>query len=157
MVSPVISRVATIVRDVRVDVSVPAQFERYALLDRGSYEHARVDAPAAIASLASEVTGRELEVISARVVRLSPGDYVLAHHDHEHDEHLVEVMLDLSQVAVPGAEVRYQRGGNVFFVFPSTPGAASVVERGPGTRCHHTYVSRRQAAQVVRVVVLLKA
>jgi hypothetical protein len=151
------SRVATIVRGVRIDVTVPATFERYALLDRGSYEHARVDAPAAIAALATEVTGRDLTVMWARVLRLSPGDYVLAHHDHVHDDHLVEVMLELSPLAVPGAEVRYQRGGKMFFVFPSTPGAASVVEREPGTRCHHTYVSRRQAAQVTRMVVLLKA
>jgi len=151
------SRLATIVRDVRIDVGVPARFERYALLDRGSYEYARVDAPAAIAALATELTGRDLAVMSARVIRLSPGDYILAHHDHVHDDHLVEVMLDLSPLAVPGAEVRYERGGRMFFVFPSTPGAASVVEREPGTRCHHTYVSRRQPARVTRMVVLLKA
>jgi hypothetical protein len=45
----------------------------------------------------------------------------------------------------------------MFFRFASRPGALSVVERGPETACHHTYVSKRHAgACVVRLVARLR-
>jgi hypothetical protein len=69
----------------------------------------------------------------------------------------VELMLDVSAAAVPGAEVHYRRGGQVYFRAPSAPGAASIVERGPAVACHHTYVSKRHpGAEVVRLVLLLR-
>ena len=136
-------------------------YARYALLDRGSYDVlASPDEPAllaALARIATQVTSRALVVAEARVVRLRAGDYLLAHHDRLHDDHPVELILDLSPASVPGAEVHYRQRGQVFFRFASRPGAVSVVERGPAVTCHHTYVSQRHAgASVVRLVVLLR-
>jgi len=150
-----LSRLATIVTDVP-SFSVPERFTRYALVDRGSYEYADVEVPEAVVALASDVTARTLRPVSARVLRLAPGDYVLAHHDPLHADHRVEVIVDGSPHPVAGAEVRYQRRGATFFRFPSQPGAASIVERDPTTRCHHTYVSKLLAGAVVlRLVVQL--
>jgi hypothetical protein len=138
-----------------------AGYARYALVDRGSYDVLTgPDEPALLATLAglaAQLTGRALVVAEARAIRLGAGDYLLAHHDRVHDDHPVELMLDLSPASVPGAEVRYRRGGQVFFQLASRPGAASVVERGPAVTCHHTYVSKRHAgASVVRLIVLLR-
>lgn len=151
-----ISRIATIVPTV-APVALPAAWTRYALVDRGSYEHAELDPPPALVALASDITGRTLRPLWARAVRLVPGDYILAHHDHAHDDHRVELMLDLSPAVVPGAEVRYRRRGAVMFRFPSQPGAASIVERDPTMQCYHTYVSKLHASGtcIVRLVVLL--
>ncbi len=151
-----LSRIATIV-PATFPVSGSVVYRRYALVDRGSYEHCDdVTVPPGLVALASEVTSRTLEVVSARLIRLSPGDYVLAHHDQTHDDHRVEVIVDLSPAAVPGTEVRYRRRGAVFFRFPSAPGATSIVERDPATQCHHTYVSKlATGASVVRLIVLL--
>ena len=66
-------------------------------------------------------------------------------------------MADLSEAAVPGADVEYRRRGQVFFVAPSSPGSLAIVERGPTVTCNHTYVSRLHAgASIVRLVVLLR-
>lgn len=137
------------------------QFARYALLDRGSYDYARdVDEPELFAVAMREVarvTGRELRVAASRVLRLGPGDYLLERHDQVYEDFPVEVMIDMSQAAVAGADVHYRRRGQVFFVFPSQPGAASIVERGPTVTCNHTYVSKRHLdASVVRLVLLLR-
>lgn len=135
-------------------------WERYPFIDRGSYEvAATVDEPdlADVAErAASRAMGRELRLAEARALRLSPGDYLLAHHDRVYDDYPVEVMFDLSEREVPGAAVHYRRRGNVFFVFPSRPGAAAIVERGPTVTCNHTYVSKRQTGIVTRVVMLLR-
>jgi hypothetical protein len=137
-------------------VPLPASFERYREIDRASYEHATVDPPPALVALACRVAERELRPLSARLVRLVPGDYLLAHHDHVHDDHRVELILDLSPSVVPDVEVRYRRDGAVFFRFPSQPRAASIVERDPATQCYHTYVSKlHREAVVLRLVVQL--
>ncbi len=147
------SRIATIVPCAET-VTVPAAFERFREIDRASYEYAAIDPPPALVALAAAVTERALEPVSARVIRLVPGDYLLAHHDHTHGDHRVELMLDLSPAIVPDAEVRYRRNGAVFFRFPSQPHAASIVERDPATQCYHTYVSKlHRTAVVLRVVV----
>ncbi len=152
-----LSRIATIVQ-VGIPVLGPFAYRRYALVDRGSYDHCdEVEVPPALVTMASEITSRSLAVVSSRVLRLWPGDYVLAHHDHTHDDHRVEVILDLSPAVVPGAEVRYRRRGQVFFRFPSQPGWASIVERDPATQCHHTYVSKLHVgASAVRLVAVLQ-
>lgn len=155
-----LSRIATIV-DARLPPASPSTgspaYTRYALVDRGSYEFCDdVAVPPELVAQAADVTQRSLRVASARLLRLSPGDYLLGHHDHVHDDHRVEVIVDLSPAVVSGAEVRYRRRGAVFFRFPSTPGAASIVERDPATQCHHTYVSKLAVgAIVVRLVVVL--
>jgi len=138
-----------------------AGYTRYSLLDRGS--HDEVTAPkepelfAALATLAGEVTGRSLEVVEARALRLGPGDYLLLRHDRVHEARPVELVLDLSPASVPGAEVHYRHRGQVFFTFASAPGALALVERGPTVMCNHTYVSKRHVnASVVRLVVLLR-
>jgi hypothetical protein len=152
---------AVIVPDAVDVAAVDLEFARYALLDRGSYEV--VHAPplpqlhAELARIASTVTGRSLAVTASRALRLRAGDYLLAHHDVIHDDNPVEVTVDLSPARVAGAEVHYRRRGQVFFRFPSQPGAVSVVERGPTVTCNHTYVSKRHVdAVVVRVVALLR-
>jgi len=149
-----LSRLAVIVPEAPA-FEAPADFVRYALLDRGRYGYAEVEAPAEVTALASEVTSRALRPLWARVLRLDPGDYVLAHHDPLHEDHRVDVIVDLSPAVVDGAEVRYARRGATFFRFPSQPGAAAIVERDPTTRGHHTYVSKRHTRSVVRLVVQL--
>ncbi len=138
-------------------------YVRYALLDRGSYEVQR-DVAAAEPELAAlaldaarRATGRTLVVAESRVLRLSPGDYLLAHHDRIHDDNPVEVTIDLSPAHVPDAEVHYRRRGQVFCRFPCTPGALAIVERGVTVTCNHTYVSKlHEGASVVRCVLLLR-
>lgn len=135
-------------------------FTRYTLVDRGSYEHARIDEPALFAKLAAivaEWTSRSLAVTEARVLRLGPGDYLLAHHDRVHEGNPLEIVVDLSEAATPSAEVHYRRRGAVFFRVPSAPRSMSIVERGPTVTCNHTYVSKQHAgASVVRLVALLR-
>ncbi len=142
---------------------------------------------ARLQAAAAKATGRSLQLAGALALRLGPGDYLLAHHDpyearevraaqavrevgaapggptaeagddHDGDDGLVELMLDLSPAEVPGAEVHYRRGGRPFFLLPSQPGALSVVERDADVRCNHSYVSKRhQKAQVVRLVLRLR-
>ncbi|MGE3763840.1 MAG: hypothetical protein AB7L94_16375, partial [Kofleriaceae bacterium] len=134
-------------------------FTRYTLVDRGSYEHATVDEPALFAKLVEVVAKRAHvdRVVEARVLRLSPGDYLLAHHDRMHEGNPIEIVLDVSEAATPGAEVHYRRRGAVFFRVPSQPRSLSIVERGPTVTCNHTYVSKLHAgASVVRLVALLR-
>lgn len=135
-------------------------YTRYALVDRGSYDELRAPSElelfAALIAIASEVTERPLTLEEARVLRLGPGDYLLAHHDRSRDPGHVELMLDLSPATVPGAAVHYRRDGNVTFVVPSQPCALSIMGRDPSVTCNHTYVSRLHAdASIVRLVLLL--
>jgi hypothetical protein len=138
-----------------------AEYTRYALLDRGSYDVAtnpgEPELLAVLTGIAEAVTGRSLEVAEARALRLRPGDYVLVRHDRVHEGRPVELVLDLSAASVPEAEVHYRHRGQVFFVFPSTPGTLALVERGPTVMSNHTHVSKRHAdASVVRLIVLLR-
>jgi hypothetical protein len=162
-------RTAVVLPDV-IDPSLGAEvrerlertgYARYALLDRGSYDVlVSPQEPALIATLtdlAARTTGRSLALAEARALRLLPGDYLLAHHDRIHDDHPVELVLDLSPAAVPGAEVHYRRRGQVYFRVPCAPSSLAIVERGPTVACNHTYVSKRNAgAIVVRLVLLLR-
>lgn len=139
-----------------------AGFRPYRLLDRGRYAY--VDDPdltsrdlADLTALAAARTGRALVPCEARALRLGPGVYLLGHHDRVHEDHPLELVLDLSPAAVPGAEVHYRRRGQLFFRVPSAPRSLAIVERGPTVTSHHTYVSLRHgAAEVVRLVVLLR-
>jgi len=151
------ARTAVIVPDA-IELGIDAKFTRYALLDRGSYEYADADVPARLITLARDVTGRALEVAEARLLRLVPGDYLLAHHDRVHDDLPIEVIADLSPAPVAGAEVHYRRRGQVFFRVRCTPRAVSIVERGPTVTCNHTYVSKLSPpdAEVLRLVALLR-
>lgn len=135
-------------------------FTRYALLDRGSYEVVHdVDEPDVIALMtraAERTTGRSLAPASSRLLRLLPGDYLLAHHDRIHTDNPVEVTLDVSAAPVPNAEIHYRRSGQVCFRVPCTPGTLAIVERGVTITCNHTYVSKLQREAVVtRLIVLL--
>ena len=136
-------------------------YTRYALLDRGSYDW--LDSPPIpdltpiFEGVASEVTGRTLAVASARVLRLLPGDYLLVRHDRVHEDRAVELVLDLSPMSVPNAEVHWRHRGQVFFTMPSRPGTMSLVERGPTVMSNHTYVTRRwTGTAVIRLVVILR-
>lgn len=151
---------ATKAADVRARLE-RAGWTRWSLLDRGSYEYVDApDAPDLVATLvttAREVTKRDLVVDHVRAVRLLPGDYVFVRHDRVYDDRPVEVVVDLSPAPAPGAEVHYRHRGQVFFVFPSRPGAAAVVERGPTIMRNSTYVSKRwTSAEVVRMFALLR-
>lgn len=155
-----------IARDAAAAIRGRATFQRYALLDRGSYDLDPLDTPTAslvpifstLIATAARITGHaSLAVTAARLLRLVPGDYLLAHHDAILDGSPVEVTADLSPAPVPGAEVHYRRRGQVYFRFPAVPGSVAVVERGPTVTCNHTYVSKLHAgASVVRLVVLLR-
>lgn len=138
-----------------------AGYTRYALVDRGSYDELRdpgeLEPIAALIAVATEITERTLLLAESRVLRLGPGDYLLAHHDRVHDEHHVELILDLSPAPVPNAAVHYRRRGDVYFEVPSRPCALSVVAREPSVTCNHTYVSKlHTGACVVRLVLLLR-
>ena len=157
------SRIAAIVPDaitpaLAAELRTRVRYERYTLLDRGSYEYAPLDEPALFAKLVDIVGTRTSvsRVEEARVLRLSPGDYLLAHHDRVHEGNPTELVIDLSETAVPGAEVHYRRRGAVFFRVPPAPGSMAIVERGPTVTCNHTYVSKRSTSSVVRLVALLR-
>jgi len=127
-------------------------WRRYALLDRGSYEYIDdVVEPALFAKLAGYGT-----ITSARALRLSPGDYILAHHDELHDNLPLELVLDLSPAPMP-AEIHYRRRGSVFLRVPCVPRSLAVVERGPTVTRNHTYASKLHAGVIVRLVMLATA
>lgn len=125
-------------------------WRRYTLLDRGSYEYA--DIPVERCHMFAH-HGR---ITSARAYRLVPGDYILAHHDVLHDDLPLELVLDLSPRPMP-AEVHYRRRGAVFFRVPCVPRSLAIVERGPAVTRNHTYVSKRVAGEVIRLVMLTAA
>lgn len=162
-------RIATIVPDAigsALAAELRARFDhagytRYALVDRGSYDELRdpgeLEPIAALIAVATEITERTLLLAESRVLRLVPGDYLLAHHDRIHDDDQVELILDLSPAHVPNAAVHYRRNGDVYFEVPSQPCALSVVARAPTVTCNHTYVSRLLTdACVVRLVLRLR-
>jgi hypothetical protein len=135
-------------------------YTRYALYDRGSYDVLEnPDEPELVTLMlraAERTTGRTLAVAESRVLRLVPGDYVLAHHDRMHTDNPVEVTLDLSPHSVD-ADVHYRRRGQVFFRVPCAPGTLAIVERGVAITRNHTYVSKLvRDAVVVRLIVLLR-
>ena len=137
-----------------------AGYTRYALVDRGSYDElvdpGELEPIAALITVAAEITERTLMLADARVLRLVPGDYLLAHHDRVHDDDQVELILDLSPAHVPSAAVHYRRNGDVYFEVASQPCALSVVARAPTVSCNHTYVSRLHVdACVIRLVLRL--
>lgn len=130
-------------------------YHRYALLDRGSYDH--IDAPD-ISDLLALLSALGKGIVeSARVVRLQPGDYLLTRHDRVYAERPTELVLDLSAAPVAEAEIHWRHRGQVFFAMPSQPGAAAVVERAPTVMCNHTYVSKRQSGAVVRLIAFLRS
>lgn len=148
----------------RARASLLAQpLHRYQLRDRGSYgfcddldSAAYAELLAALRARATAVTGRAPARVTARLLELVAGDYLLAHHDRPHGAPSVELILDLSLAAVPGADVHYRRNGRGFWVMPSLPGALSVVECAPGVTCHHSYVSKiHTSARVLRMVIRL--
>lgn len=155
-VIPVGSRLATIVDDL-VDWTIAPDYARYAQIDRGSYDHApfsdRRLAP--LIDRACALTERTLSLVEARVVRLRPGDYWLAHHDPIVEDYPIEIVVDLSPREVP-AELHYRRRGQVFFRVPSKPRSVAFVERGPSVTSNHTYLSKRATSEVVRVIALLR-
>lgn len=138
-------------------------YRRYALVDRGSYDF--VDAPVlpavlldALVTLVAGVTGREPTLLHARALRLQPGDYVLTRHDRVHEDHPLQVVLDLSEAAVPDADVRFRHRGQTFFRLPPSPGALAIVERGPSVMCSHSYVTKRwEGPPVVRLSLLYRS
>lgn len=150
---------AAIATDLRARFDA-AGYTRCGLIDRASYDLLeRPDAPEileALTGIASEVTGRPLTLVDARVLRFRAGDYALVRHDRVHDDRPVELVLDLSAAVVPGADVHFRHRGQVFFVVPSAPGSLAIVERGPTVMCNHTYLTKRNPNPVVvRLMVLL--
>jgi hypothetical protein len=142
------SHIASITENAIADTSLGDRltgWRRYALLDRGSYEYVDVD-PALCPPLGYAIT-------EARAYRLSPGDYIFAHHDRVHDDLPLELTLDLSPAPVP-AEVHYRRRGAVFFRVPCVPRSLAIVERGPAVTRNHTYVSKLSSGVVIRLVML---
>ena len=127
-------------------------YRRYTWIDRGSYDV--IDNPAAPELVARAVelieqhTGERRTYVESRVVRLVPGDYVLAHHDRICDAG-IECVFDLSPAPMP-CEVHYRQHGQVFFRMPCVPGSAAIVSRNATVTSNHTYVSKLHAGEVVR-------
>ena len=69
----------------------------------------------------------------------------------------IELVLDLSEATVPGAEVHWRHRGQVYFAMPSAPGSLAIAQRGPTVMSNYVYVSKRHASCVVRLVALLRA
>jgi hypothetical protein len=138
-----------------------AGFERYRLVDRGSYGY--LDTPdvpdviAALARLAASATGLTLELVRARALRLDPGDYLLARHDRVRTARELEVVVDLSPATVPGAELQYRQHGQVFFRIPAIPRTAAIIPTNPTVSCNHSYVSKRHAVFAVRLLAVFGA
>jgi hypothetical protein len=125
-----------------VPSGITARFEgfaRYALFDRASYDYLDVPADPRIAELVATHTGARRRCIASRVIRLVPGDYVLARHDPSPTG--LEVVIDISP-APAAAEVHYRQHGQVFFRVPCEPGTAALVPRNPSVTCNHTYLSK---------------
>jgi hypothetical protein len=149
---------AAITRELAAALRERVTYTRYTLLDRGSYQHAPLDEPPLFDKLV-EIVARKVpaeRVIEARVLRLAPGDYLLAHHDRVYEGNPIEIVVDLSETPTPGAEVHYRRRGAVFFRVPSAPCSMAIVERGSTVTCNHTYVSKLGTASIVRLVALLR-
>lgn len=129
-----------------------AGYQRYRLFDRGSYEFIDdPDAPDVIAqavALIAKQTGDQRRCLESRVVKLSPGDYILAHHDRIHERGL-EVVLDFSPAPAP-QELHYRQHGQVFFRVPCAPGSAAMIPRNPTVTANQTYLSKLHAGEVVR-------
>ena len=131
-------------------------YQRYRLVDRGSYEF--IDEPptpdliARAATLIEQQTGDRRRCVESRLLRLVPGDYVLAHHDRIRD-HGLEVVFDLSPAPAP-AELHYRQHGQVCFRMPCVPGSAALVPRNPTVTSNHTYLSKRHTGEVVRWIAL---
>ncbi|MCX5746389.1 MAG: hypothetical protein NT062_28260 [Proteobacteria bacterium] len=164
------ARIATVLPDVIEPAdaaALRARFatsptSRYALVDRGAYDAVPVHDLAPFADLvpfARDATERDLVIAEARVLRLRPGDYLLAHHDRVYEGFPIELVVDLSVAPIAGAEIHYRRRGQVFFRVPNAPGSVAIVERGPTVTCNHTYVSKRHPpdVEVVRLILLLQA
>ena len=137
-----------------VPSGITARFEgfaRYALFDRASYDYLDVPADPRIAELVATHTGARRRCIASRVIRLVPGDYVLARHDPSPTG--LEVVIDISP-APAAAEVHYRQHGQVFFRVPCEPGTAALVPRNPSVTCNHTYLSKLRTAEVIRWICL---
>ncbi|HEY6036470.1 MAG TPA: hypothetical protein VIV58_19465 [Kofleriaceae bacterium] len=128
-----------------------AGFTRYALYDRGSYELVDVPADPRIGALVEQVTGVRRRCVASRVIRLVPGDYILARHDSIPTG--LEVVIDISP-APAAAELHYRQHGQVFFRMPCEPGTAALVPRNPTVTANHTYLSKLHTAEVVRWICL---
>lgn len=126
-------------------------FTRYALYDRGSYDFVDVPADPRIAALVEQVTGAKRRCVASRVIRLVPGDFILARHDSIPTG--LEVVVDVSP-APAAAEVHYRQHGQVFFRMPCEPGTAALVPRNPTVSSNHTYLSKLHTAEVVRWICL---
>jgi hypothetical protein len=122
-------------------------FTRYALLDRGSYEYVDVPADPRIGELVANHTGARRPCIASRVIRLVPGDFILARHDPSPTG--LEIVIDISP-APAAAELHYRQHGQVFFRVPCAPGTAALVPRNPTVTCNHAYVSKLGNAEIVR-------
>jgi hypothetical protein len=135
-------------------------YQRYRLLDRGRYqfiETSFLQEMSPMIALASTVTKRSVTCVSTRVIRLKAGDFLLAHHDQFDQDLPIELTVDISQHAVPDADIVYRRRGQAFFSLPARPLCAAVVERGPAVNCHHSYISKRNLdAEIVRIVMKLR-
>jgi hypothetical protein len=159
-----VSKNAIAIPDVIADVAaVRARIEagtwtRYSLVDRGSYAYQTPELPDVIAAMlraAEAIRRRPQHVVEARLIKLVPGDYVLAHHDRAH--HGLELALDLSGAAIDGVEIHYRQLGEVYFAFGGPPGAMAMVERDNSVICNHTYVSKlHRGASIVRLMVRLR-
>jgi hypothetical protein len=121
----------------------------YTLVDRGRYAFCDDLELGELADVIARLAGRA--AISARAIRLGPGDYTLVRHDTPRVG--LEVAIDLSAASVPNAELHYRQRGQLFHRFPCVPGTATIVERTATVAANHSYVSKlHTGAEIVRVI-----
>lgn len=114
------------------------------LAHRGRYEvNESLQAPALLDALqeaCEAISGVALVLRAHRWVRFRRGSYALLRDDPPGNT-AWEAQLDLSERPVPGAEVCYSAGRQVYFVVPPAPGALSLVARGADTQRFARYLT----------------
>ncbi|MFT3697048.1 MAG: hypothetical protein QM831_28155 [Kofleriaceae bacterium] len=131
------------------DVVSPRAFDsytRYREIDRGSYDVSYEDVPDLVARARDLARPHVFE--SARIVRLRPGDYILARADEPRRG--TEVVFDLSPGTRPDGDLQYRQHGQVVFRVPCEPGCAAVVPRTQSISCNHQYLSKLHTGDIVR-------
>lgn len=121
-------------------------YQRFTAIDRGSYDF--IEAPDAPDLLRAAQALVDADFAGARIVRLHPGDYVLARADDPRRG--TEVVFDLSTGSRPDGALQYRQHGQVFFQVPNQPGAAAIVPRTLSVSANHQYLSKLHTGDIVR-------
>ncbi|NUO48028.1 MAG: hypothetical protein HOV80_04145 [Polyangiaceae bacterium] len=134
------------------------RFERFDLAHRGGYSVSDQAVPERLASelaaIASEAAARPVSLLAHRWMRLIAGDYSLLADDEAweartSEEGVLDVTVDLSDVATGEAEVVFTHDGVAYFTVPQRPGQVGIAERSPTVGRYDRYLTHRVGAATV--------